>query len=147
MDDDNWTTAAGVLGLAGRLVDGVQAGLAARGFPDVRPAHGFAFARIGAGDATNADVAAHLGITKQAASQLVEQLVERGYVVRTPDAKDRRARRLVLTDRGHDCTRAAEQAAAETVGGWANALGPSVFAAFSGAVVELSAPGRLRPAW
>ncbi len=143
----DWETAAGVLRLATQLVDGIQDGLARRGFSDVRPAHGFAFVRIADGDATTADVAHHLGVTKQAASQLVEQLVDRGYVLRTPDTSDRRARRLLLTDRGRMCTRAAEEAAAETVSGWAEILDSSAFVSFSAAVAQIAVAGRLRPAW
>jgi DNA-binding MarR family transcriptional regulator len=145
--DENWTTAAAILGLAGRLVDGVQAGMAARGFADVRPAHGFAFARISAGGATNADVATHLGISKQAASQLVEQLVARGYVVRRDDPRDARARLLELTARGRACTAAAEEAAAEVVESWREQVPPDSFEALRGAVVALGQPGPLRISW
>ena len=62
------------------------------GFGDVRPAHGFAFAWISEGDATTAHVAEHLGITKQAAGQLVEYLVDHGCCMRRPDKRDGRAR-------------------------------------------------------
>ena len=75
MDDtDGLGVAMLVLRLATQVVEGIQDGLAERGFVDVRPAHGFAFVRISTGDATVLDVAEHLGVTKQAASQLVEQL-------------------------------------------------------------------------
>ena len=88
MTGDSWATAVGVLRLASQLVDGIEEGLARRGFGDVRPAHGFAFARISEGDATTAHVAEHLGITKQAAGQLVEYLVDHGYVMRRLDKRD-----------------------------------------------------------
>ncbi len=55
------------------------------------------------------DVADYLGVTKQAASQLVEQLVQRGYVVREADPGDARSRILKLTERGWACTRAASR--------------------------------------
>src|SRR6476469_8371692 len=88
-----------VLNAATLVVDGIQEGMARRGFADVRPAHGFAFVRISQGDATVLDVAEHLGVTKQAASQLVEQLVSRRYVKRVADPGDARRRLLVLTAR------------------------------------------------
>ena len=147
MNEENWTTAAAVLGLAGRLIDGIHAGMSARGFSDVRPAHGFAFARISAGAATNADIAEHLGITKQAASQLVEQLVGRGYVVRRADPRDARARLLELTDRGRACTAAAEEAAAEVVEGWRARLPAEGFRALRAALTALGPPGPLRMSW
>ncbi len=108
-----------VLRAAAQIVDGIQHGLAERGFADVRPAHGFVFVRISAGDATVVEVAHHLGVSKQAASQLVEQLVQRGYVSRQADPSDGRSRLLRLTELG-----------------W-------VRAALQAVVV----PGRLRPAW
>lgn len=147
MTADGWQTAAAVLHLASQLVDGIQDGLARRGFDDVRPAHGFAFVRIAGGDAITADVAEHLGITKQAASQLVEHLVQHGYVTREADPRDARARLLALTDRGRACTAAAEQAAAETVELWRRRLGPTQFGSLQSALGTIVTPGRLRPTW
>ncbi len=147
MHVESWQTAAGVLRLTGQLVDGVQDGLAARGFDDVRSAHGFAFVRIGEGDATTADVAQHLGVTKQAASQLVDHLVRRGYVTRVPDATDARARILRLTDRGRACTDAAQEAAGETVEGWRRQLSPRDFATLQSILSTIVVPGRIRPSW
>jgi DNA-binding MarR family transcriptional regulator len=145
--DDDWSTAVTVLRLATELVDGIQAGVARRGFDDVRPAHGFAFVRISQGGATNADVAEHLGVTKQSASQLVEYLVQRGYVSREPDPRDARARLLRLTDRGRTCTAAAQEAAAETVQGWRRRLDPAEFRELQAALAVITSPGRLRPSW
>lgn len=136
-----------LLRAATQVIDAIQRGVAERGFDDVRPAHGFAFVRISSGDATVADVAAHLGVTKQAASQLVEQLVQRGYVTREPDPRDRRARLLALTARGWECTRAAELAAAETTAGWERQLGAQDMAALHAALQAVVVPGTLRPAW
>ena len=136
-----------ILRAATQVIDGIQRGLAERGFSDVRPAHGFAFVRISAGDATVAEVAAHLGVTKQAASQLVEQLVQRGYVKREPDPSDRRSRRLALTARGWECTRAAQNAAGDTPAAWEQQLGTRGMAALHAALQAVVVPGTLRPAW
>ena len=147
MTGDSWSTAVAVLRLTSQLVDGIQEGLARRGFEDVRPAHGFAFARISEGDATTADVAEHLGITKQAAGQLVEYLVDHGYVMRQPDERDGRARLLLLTEQGRACTVAAEASAAETVDGWRSQLDPLGFDQLHAALITITTPGRLRPSW
>jgi DNA-binding MarR family transcriptional regulator len=147
MTGDSWEAAVAVLRLASQLVDGIQEGLGRRGFDDVRPAHGFAFARISEGDATTANVAEHLGITKQAAGQLVEYLVNHRYVMRQSDERDARARLLLLTERGHACTAAAEASAAETVDGWRSQLGPPGFAQLQVALITITTPGRLRPSW
>lgn len=145
--DGDSSTAVALLRAATQLVDGIQAGLVGRGFADVRPAHGFAFARIAAGQATVIELATHLGVTKQAASQLVEQLVQRGYVTRSVDPRDSRARLLQLTSRGRDCTLAAEQAAAETVACWRNQIGDIPLEAMHAALTSVVVPGPLRPAW
>ncbi|MBH0118141.1 winged helix-turn-helix transcriptional regulator [Rhodococcus sp. CX] len=136
-----------VLRAASQLVDAIQEGVAARGFTDVRPSHGFAFARISSGDATASDLAEHLGVTKQAAGQLVDQLVDRGYVTREADPTDARARLLRLTDRGWACTRAADDAAREVVEQWRDRLDPATYAALGTALRTVVTPGRLRPAW
>ena len=122
-EPDRFATAALLLGAATQLVDGIQAGIAERGFADIRPAHGFAFVRISRGDATMVDVANHLGISKQAASQMVELLVQRGYVDRTQHPTDARSSVLSLTPKGWGCTRAAEQAADRTISEWEKAVG------------------------
>lgn len=147
MDNDEWTSAASILRVANQLVDGIQDGVRRRGFDDVRPAHGFAFVLLSAGDVTTTDLARHLGITKQGAAQLIAHLVERGYVERQPDPEDRRARRLVLTEHGWACTRAAEEAAAETIAAWRGRLGPSRFRRLHEALDLLAEPGPIRPTW
>jgi DNA-binding MarR family transcriptional regulator len=139
--------AGAVLRVATQLVDGIQEGLVRRGFADVRPVHGFAFAWLSGAPGTAAALAAHLGVTKQAAAQLVEHLVERGYLRRQPDPSDRRARLLVLTSRGQACTAAADEAAADVVRLWRDQLPASQFAQLQQALHAIAVPGRLRPAW
>ena len=139
--------AAAVLSAAHALVDGIHGGVTARGFTDLRPAHGFAFARIAPYGATVREIADHLGVTKQAASQLVDELVHKGYVARRPHPTDARARLIVLTDRGWACTRAAEQAAAEMIRSWASVLGEPRVAQLGADLSRVAPPGRLRPTW
>lgn len=150
MTDDrgSMVLAALVLRAATQVVDEIQRGVAARGFTDVRPAHGFAFVRISRpGGATVVDLAEHLGITKQAASQLVGQLVERGYVLREDDPRDGRSQVLRLTDRGRECTRVAEQAAAVAVARWRDQLGVAGLAGLQEGLSAICRPGPLRPGW
>jgi DNA-binding MarR family transcriptional regulator len=42
-----------------------------------------------------------LGVSKQAAGRLVDALVTRGYLDRSPDPEDRRRLTITLTERGH----------------------------------------------
>lgn len=146
METTDWQTAAATLRLAAQLVDGIQEGLAARGFTDIRPAHGYVFAALSTG-MTTAGLAAELGITKQAAAQLVDTLVERGYLRRQPDPRDGRAQLLVLTQRGHACTNAAEQAAGDVVNSWHHQVSRTDFARFTHALHAIAKPGPLRPPW
>ncbi len=46
------------------------------------------------------EIISALGISKQAAGQLVDTLVTRGYLDRAPDAEDRRKMTIALTERG-----------------------------------------------
>jgi len=65
---------------------------------------------LGAGDVPLASLIRDLRISKQAAGQLVDTLVNRGYLARNVDEQDRRRLIVTLTDRGRAA--AATQAAA-----------------------------------
>jgi DNA-binding MarR family transcriptional regulator len=69
---------------------------------------------LGAGDAPLSVLIRDLRISKQAAGQLVDALVERGYLGRAQDPADRRRQVLVLTSRGREAA-AAQAAAARQV--------------------------------
>jgi DNA-binding MarR family transcriptional regulator len=146
-DDDARHLAALILGAGNALVDQIHAGVQAAGFADLRPAHGFAFVRLAPSGATVSDLAAHLGMTRQAASQLVDELADKGYVERLPHPADGRARLVVLTDRGWACTRAADAAAARTVSGWTAILGEARLSELRDDLARIAPAGRLRPTW
>ncbi|MFH9007897.1 MarR family winged helix-turn-helix transcriptional regulator [Streptomyces afghaniensis] len=138
---------AALLAVAGGLTQRINEGVIARGFEGVRPAHGFAFARLAPDGATVTDLAAHLGVTKQAASQLVDEMVRKGYAERRPHPGDARARLVVLTGRGWACTRAAEEAAAEAVREWGVVLGETEVRALGEQLLRIAPRGPIRPAW
>jgi len=114
-NDDAQSLAFGLLAASRALIDGVSAGVKARGFAGVRPAHGFAFTLLSAGGATITQLAEHLDVTRQAAAQLVDELSANGYVERRPHPRDARARLIVLTEKGWACTHAAEAAIKDTL--------------------------------
>ncbi|GAA4900751.1 DNA-binding MarR family transcriptional regulator [Stackebrandtia albiflava] len=147
METENLALAVVVLAAARGLVDGIDARTRAAGFDDLRPAHGFVFARIAAGDAGISELAAHMGVTKQAASQLVDELSRKGYVRREPDPRDGRAKIVTLTARGVAATRAADQAAAELVGQWRQTLGAEAVGTLLDSLGRVAPAGRLRPIW
>lgn len=138
---------AALLAVAGGLTQRIHEGVVARGFEGLRPAHGFAFARLAPDGATVTDLAVHLGVTKQAASQLVDEMVRKGYVERRPHPGDARARLVVLTGRGWDCTRAAEEAAAEAVREWGAVLGEGEVRVLREQLVRIAPRGPVRPGW
>ncbi|MFJ9710502.1 MarR family winged helix-turn-helix transcriptional regulator [Streptomyces sp. NPDC101234] len=138
---------AALLAAAGELTHRINEGVVARGFEGMRPAHGFAFTRLAPDGATVTELAAHLGVTKQAASQLVDEAVRKGYVERRPHPGDARARLIVLTERGWACTRAAEEAAAEVVGEWVELLGEGEVRVLGQRLARIAPYGPIRPAW
>ncbi len=110
------------------LIDGLHERLAERGWPDIRVNYGFVLlaARDGGdGGLRGADVAALLGVSKQAASKLVDGMQNAGYVARAPDPDDDRAKRVVLTDRGRRLLDAVEEIYADLESGWAEMIGRS----------------------
>lgn len=136
-----------LLAAASEVSAAIQDGVTAAGFTDIRPAHGFAFVRMAPDGATVGEIAEHLGVTKQAASQLVDELVTKGYADRNPHPRDARARLITLTDRGWACTRAADAAAAAFAAHWVDTLGPAMFAQTRNAIARMVTPGRVRPSW
>jgi DNA-binding MarR family transcriptional regulator len=121
----------------------------------LRPAHGYTFQLLAStGGASGAELAEHLGVTKQAASQLLDGLERVGYIARQPDPRDHRARLAVLTDQGRAAVRAATAAWAEVEAETAELLGPDRAHALREALFQLAAAGgaltpplRLRPVW
>ncbi|MFF1305472.1 MarR family winged helix-turn-helix transcriptional regulator [Streptomyces sp. NPDC058307] len=138
--------AATLLAAAGDLTQRINDGVVARGF-EARPAWGFAFTRLAPDGATVTELAGHLGVTKQAASQLVDEIVRKGYAERRPHPGDARARLVVLTERGWACTRAAEEAAAEAVRAWTDVLGEGEVRALRERLGRIAPDGPIRPTW
>ncbi|MGW3509218.1 MarR family winged helix-turn-helix transcriptional regulator [Streptomyces sp. NPDC000994] len=138
---------AALLAVAGELTQRIHDGVVARGFEGLRPAHGFAFARLAPDGATVTELAAHLGVTKQAASQLVDEIVRKGYAERLPHPEDARARLIVLTERGRACTRAAEESAADAVRAWGEVIGEGEVRALWEQLARLAPQGPIRPTW
>lgn len=137
---------AALLAAAGDLTKRINDGVVARGF-EARPAFGFAFTRLAPDGATATDLAAHLGVTKQAASQLVDELVRKGYAERRPHPVDARARLVVLTELGWACTRAAEEAALEAVQPWVELLGEDEVRVLCDRLRRIAPYGPIRPTW
>ena len=146
-DEEAQGLAAALLAASRALVDGISAGVGARGFGDVRPAHGFAFARLVPDGATLTELAAHLDISRQAATQMVVELLAKGYVERRPHPVDARATLVTLTPRGWACTEAAEAAIMDTARAWEAVLGERVASRLREDLSRVAPHGPLRPTW
>lgn len=105
----------------------VFAALAAAGH-DVTPAQARVFQRIGPEGSRITQLAEAAQITKQTAGFLVDQLERAGYVTRTPDPADARARLVRITPRGAAAIALAAEAVSEVEAEWAAHLGPRAMA-------------------
>ena len=81
--------------------------LAGSGFDDLARSDGYVFRALDAKPLTTSALSDRLGVTKQGAGQLVEDMTRRGYVESSPDPADGRARLLRLTPRGREALAAA----------------------------------------
>jgi DNA-binding MarR family transcriptional regulator len=105
--------------LGRRIVDGVNAA----GYPN-RPAHSNVMAHIDIDGGTRlTTLAERANMTPQAVGELIDDLERLGYVARAPDADDRRAKRIVLTERGHGSVAAAMATIADLEGNLERLLG------------------------
>lgn len=84
------------------LNDLVIARLAERGHSEVRAAHGAVFQYLDDTGTTVSALAERAQMTKQAMAELVLHLENQGYVTRTPDPRDRRAKLVIPTERGRE---------------------------------------------
>ncbi|CUR59345.1 putative Transcriptional regulator, MarR family [metagenome] len=112
---------ARLLAMGFRLaITGLHERLAERGWDDVRPPYGFVLLALRTGPLTVTDVAALMGMTKQAASQLVDAMAQSDYLVRSVDESDRRQRVLSLSTRGETLLGVVEEIYAEIEAEWAD---------------------------
>jgi DNA-binding MarR family transcriptional regulator len=151
-DDETagWLLGVRLLLASRALFDELHRRLAQAGHERLRPAHGFVFQAVGPAGATASEIAETLGVTKQAARLIVEELVGMGYVERTEDPDDARRRPVRLTARGEEALRRSadafdalrEELVAE-VGTETVTEGTSLLAA----IETLYGPVPLRPVW
>lgn len=90
----------------GAYAQSIRAELHAIGIEDLPRNGAFLLAGIDSDGGPRTDLPAELGVTKQAVSQVVDILVNRGYLEREPHPEDRRRIALDLTDKGHQVVQA-----------------------------------------
>jgi|HubBroStandDraft_2_1064218.scaffolds.fasta_scaffold417480_1 DNA-binding MarR family transcriptional regulator len=89
----------------------VMAAFADGGFDDVPRNGAYVLGSVWADSSCFPRLTRELGVSKQAASQLIDTMAMRGYLERTPDAEDRRRMLLTLTPRGEAAATVSWQAA------------------------------------
>lgn len=97
--------------------------LAAAGYDDFTPAQARVFQRISSTGTRLTELAEQAQVTKQTAGFLVDQLEKAGYVRRTPDPTDARARLVQITDRGAETVRIGAAEIARIEAEWTAHLG------------------------
>jgi len=90
-----------LLGAArGSYAQAIRVHLAGAGFDDLPRNGGFVLGGMASHGGSAVDMIRGLGVSKQAASQLIDTLVLRGYLTRDTNPNDRRRMTIELTDRG-----------------------------------------------
>jgi DNA-binding MarR family transcriptional regulator len=92
-------------------------------FDDVRTTHACVFRYVRGPGLRLTDIAELANMTKQSVGEIVDDLVERGYVERVPDPADRRAKLICFTDRGAEAQEFGFRTFAEIEDRWAERYG------------------------
>ncbi|MEV8503324.1 MarR family transcriptional regulator [Actinoplanes sp. NPDC051475] len=115
----------------------VMKAVAEAGFDDLTVAQGRLAARIGPEGTRLTELAEQAQVTKQTAGFLVDQLERAGYVTRTPDPADARARLVRMAPRGEAVVAVARQAEARVEAEWTRHLGKRGTAQLRAALTSL----------
>jgi DNA-binding MarR family transcriptional regulator len=93
------------------------------GYADLRPTHGCVFRFVREDGMRLTELATHADMTKQSVGELVDDLVDLGYVQRVPDPEDRRAKLICLTEKGIQAQRVGFGLIDEIEDRWAERFG------------------------
>jgi DNA-binding MarR family transcriptional regulator len=107
------------------------------GHDDLETPHLTVFQYPGPQGARPSELAARLGVSKQALNYLLGELERLGYLERRPDPQDLRSRRIALTRRGEHAIEVIRDAVAEIEHDWEAKLGAKRFAELQGLLREV----------
>src|SRR6266516_4338131 len=111
-----------------------------RGFDDFDAAYLNVFQYPGPQGTRPSELAARLGISKQALNYLLGELERLDYLERRPDPDDLRSKRIALTQRGTSAISVIREAVGEVETAWAKQLGPKRFAQLRSLLLDLNQP-------
>lgn len=106
-------------------------------YDDVREAHLQIFGNIRMGGVRLTELAARAQLSLAATSELVNDLVTRGYLRRDPDPADGRAKLIQLTDRGIALMAAAGHQVMDIERRWGELVGEARFAHMTATMQDL----------
>ena len=95
-----------------RVNELVMERMAKAGFKGVRESHGYLIQHLIESERSITELARRMEVTQQAASKAVAELIGLG-ILETAPARDRRAKRIRLSQRGWECVRRGRRARAQ----------------------------------
>ena len=117
----------------------IYEGVLEAGYTDLSRAHVLLFRWPPIDGLRPSELATHNQLSRQSINDLLSDLEKRGYLERTPDPTDGRARIVRLTERGWDLTQVISDMSFATESEWAQAIGEERFAEFRDTLRELVA--------
>ena len=111
--------------------------LAAAGHHDLRPRHGVVLAYLDERGSRATELAALSGRHKQLVGRIVDELEALGYVTRSPDPSDRRAKLVVPTEQGRAVMRLSDQIMGDIGRRGAQAVGADAYRQFRHTLQQL----------
>jgi DNA-binding MarR family transcriptional regulator len=120
--------------------------LAQAGYRDLRSRHGVVLAYLDEQGSRATELAALSGRHKQLVGRTVDELEALGYVTRSPDPSDRRAKLVVPTPRGRAVMRLSDQIMTDIGARGAAAVGVDAYGQFRGTLQQLIEEFRREPA-
>ena len=119
----------------------IAAHLAAAGFDDLPRNGPFVLGGMASHGGSAVEMIRSLGVTRQAASQLIDTLVLRGYLSREINPEDRRRMNIVLTERGGAAAAAIRAGIGEVDASLAQSLSPAELAGLRAGLAALGEIG------
>jgi DNA-binding MarR family transcriptional regulator len=145
-----------VVGANRYVAERLNAAVAQAGIDGMRTPYGYVIRALYGDRLTLTQLADRLGVTKQAAIKVVDEMESRGFVKREPYAGDRRAKVLTLTRKGLAVRAAARKESRRMEAELRRELGPEDVAAMRRVLLQFlerhgggpdAVGGRARPVW
>jgi DNA-binding MarR family transcriptional regulator len=112
--------------------------LRARGFDGLEAAHLNVFQYPGPEGARPSELAARVGMSKQALNYMLGELERLGYLERLPDPEDTRSKRIALTARGSAAVKTMLDAVRAVEHDWRRELGAKEFEQLRALLLDLN---------